>query len=880
MINKKFVWKLIYIYILGYEVDFGHLEALNLINAAKYSEKCTGYIATGIMLNEMNADPELLEMVINSIQTDLRCGNEVYESLALSTIANIGATEFAKTLGPAVQRLAFAEDYKPSYFIQKKACLCLYSFFKKNRDIFNREIWADGFENELLSQKNYGLLLSATGLIYGTVLSVGIEGFSGIVPKLIFVLSRIHDYSTDYLYYRTPSPWLQIKCLKILRLFPAPSDVEALAVINDYLTNLVVNTEVGSNVNKNNADHAILFEGIRLVIHYKDKANSVLRKDILALLGKFISVREANIRYLALETMARLSHNEVLSSYLMKEHMNTIIYSLRDSDLSIRRRALDLVFALCDQDSATNVVNELLVYLNEGDYTIKEELVLKIAILAEKFALNLNWYVDVIVKLITTESAGDYVSDEIRYRVYQILTGFGESEPNFELQKYAALQIFLALQIENVHETMVKLGASVLPEFGHHIADAPGKSFSDQFDALNQHFSTSSASSKAMILTSLMKFSLQEELVREKAVQTFKRYATSWDEDIQQRSIEYVRMLKLIDQDERYKTFVESTFDPLPTYPDHMQSTSVLIKRMSEMKKMKGLAIPGSEKDGEDIVTEVKEEYKSAVSSALSKSKSTGASKAGKSSDLLYGEDSKNKQSKVNDEMDILGLDFGESDSKSSHEHAIAKQNPSDFSSEQTVNLEDEANELSLDGPQDSKWKTLIPGSVTDGTIYEDDDIKVNVKFNISKYLTRVLIEYVSMSASELNDIEAKLKIPDGLKASISATKYPQNDGDNPKTMLMMMPTGNIKEELKMAVKYETGFGDSKKAVFKIPVLINKFIDKVDMDQDRFDHLWKDITENRPSSFEKLDLILRNPASGSGTDQMDVLKKFAKLLAM
>lgn len=98
MINKKFVWKLIYIYILGYEVDFGHLEALNLINASKYSEKCTGYIATGIMLNEMNADPELLEMVVHSIQTDLTCGNEVYESLALSTMANIGAKEFARSL--------------------------------------------------------------------------------------------------------------------------------------------------------------------------------------------------------------------------------------------------------------------------------------------------------------------------------------------------------------------------------------------------------------------------------------------------------------------------------------------------------------------------------------------------------------------------------------------------------------------------------------------------------------------------------------------------------------------------------------------------------------------------------------------------------------
>ena len=162
MIKNKYVWKLIYIFILGYEVDFGHLEALSLINAAKYSEKCTGYIATGIMLNETNTSYELLEVVINSIQTDLKCGNEVYESLALSTVANIAAEEFARSLSKPVQRLAFAVDYRPSYFIQKKACLCLYSLFKKDPDrMFDREAWADAFENELLTQKNYGLLLSA-----------------------------------------------------------------------------------------------------------------------------------------------------------------------------------------------------------------------------------------------------------------------------------------------------------------------------------------------------------------------------------------------------------------------------------------------------------------------------------------------------------------------------------------------------------------------------------------------------------------------------------------------------------------------------------------------------------------------------------------------
>lgn len=80
---------------------------------------------------------------------------------------------------------------------------------------------------------------------------------------------------------------------------------------------MINKTEVTKNVNKNNSDHSILFEAINLVIHYKNSAYEVLRKDIVTLLGKFISVKEPNIRYLALETMSKLQGIQV-SSFLIK----------------------------------------------------------------------------------------------------------------------------------------------------------------------------------------------------------------------------------------------------------------------------------------------------------------------------------------------------------------------------------------------------------------------------------------------------------------------------------------------------------------------------------------------------------------------------------
>ena len=69
--------------------------------------------------------------------------------------------------------------------------------------------------------------------------------------------------------------------------------------------------------------------------------------------------------------------------------------------MSIRRRALDLLYLICNQDNVSVIVAELLGYLeSRNDPLIRDDLVLKIAILAEMFAENLIWYVDVVVKLI------------------------------------------------------------------------------------------------------------------------------------------------------------------------------------------------------------------------------------------------------------------------------------------------------------------------------------------------------------------------------------------------------------------------------------------------------------------------------------------------
>jgi len=54
---------------------------------------------------------------------------------------------------------------------------------------------------------------------------------------------------------------------------------------------------------------------------------------------------------------------------------------------------------MTDGANAKQVVEELLLALPSSDSAIKEEMVVKIAILAEQFAVDFRWYLDTTVQV-------------------------------------------------------------------------------------------------------------------------------------------------------------------------------------------------------------------------------------------------------------------------------------------------------------------------------------------------------------------------------------------------------------------------------------------------------------------------------------------------
>ena len=97
--KKKAVWKLLYMYVLGYNIDFGYNYAADLITSIKFSEKMTGYISMSILFTETTSE---IEVMVNSIKNDLTNTNSLCQTMALTLASNLNNVELLNAISKEV----------------------------------------------------------------------------------------------------------------------------------------------------------------------------------------------------------------------------------------------------------------------------------------------------------------------------------------------------------------------------------------------------------------------------------------------------------------------------------------------------------------------------------------------------------------------------------------------------------------------------------------------------------------------------------------------------------------------------------------------------------------------------------------------------------
>ncbi|XP_062327028.1 AP-2 complex subunit alpha-2 isoform X1 [Osmerus eperlanus] len=576
--KKKYVCKLLFIFLLGHDIDFGHMEAVNLLSSNKYTEKQIGYLFISVLVN---SNSDLISLINNGIKNDLASRNPTFINLALHCIANVGSREMAEAFAADIPRILVAGDSMDS--VKQSAALCLLRLNRTSPDLVPMGEWTARVVH-LLNDQHLGVVTAATSLIT-TLAQKSPDDFKTSVSLAVARLSRIVTSAStdlqDYTYYFVAAPWLSVKLLRLLQCYPPPEDGAIRARLVECLESILNKAQEppkSKKVQHSNAKNAVLFEAISLIIHHDSEPTLLVRA--CNQLGQFLQHRETNLRYLALESMCTLASSE-FSHEAVKTHIETVISALKtERDVSVRQRAVDLLYAMCDRSNSKQIVAEMLSYLETADYSIREEIVLKVAILAEKYAVDYTWYVDTILSLI--RMAGDYVSEEVWYRVIQIVIN------RDDVQGYAAKTVFEALQAPACHENLVKVGGYILGEFGNLIAGDARSSPLVQFNLLHSKFHLCSVPTRALLLSAYIKFinlfpevkgTIQEVLKSDSQLRNA-------DVELQQRAVEYLRLSCIASTD-----ILATVLEEMPPFPERESSILAKLKR----KKGPGVTLPDLE---------------------------------------------------------------------------------------------------------------------------------------------------------------------------------------------------------------------------------------------------------------------------------------------
>lgn len=522
--------------------------------------------------------------------SDLNHSNQYIVGLALCALGNIASIEMSRDLFPEIENLLSTANP----YIRRKAALCAMRICRKVPDL--QEHFLEKAKI-LLSDRNHGVLLCgltlAIDMCEAEEMEEGQEGviemFRPLAGGLVRALKGLttSGYAPEHDVSGITDPFLQVKILRLLRVL-GRGDPATSELINDILAQVATNTDSSKNVG-----NAILYEAVLTILDIE--ADSGLRVLGVNILGKFLTNKDNNIRYVALNTLNKVV---AIEPNAVQRHRNTILECLRDPDISIRRRALDLSFMLINEGNVRVLVRELLAFLEVADSEFKPAMTTQIGIAADRFAPNKRWHVDTILRVL--KLAGAYVKEQILSSFVRLIA----TTP--ELQTYSAQKLYLSLKEDISQEGLTLAGTWVIGEFGDNLLQ--GGQYeeeelvkdvreSDLVDLFTNILNSTYASQTVVeyIITASMKLTVRmNDPTQVERIRLFLNSRTAdLSVEIQQRAVEYTNLFG-------YDQIRRGVLERMPA-PEIREEQRVLgaptKKRPSKGLKTKKPAKPSSEQD-------------------------------------------------------------------------------------------------------------------------------------------------------------------------------------------------------------------------------------------------------------------------------------------
>ncbi|KAK1430733.1 hypothetical protein QVD17_13686 [Tagetes erecta] len=529
---KEYIIRLVYIEMLGHDASFGYIHAVKMTHDDSVLLKRTGYLAVTLFLNE---DHDLIILIVNTIQKDLRSDNYLVVCAALNACCKlINEETIPAVLQQVVELLGHQKEA-----VRKKAVMALHSFHHKSPSSVNHLI--SNFRKKLAD--NDPGVMGATLFPLYDLITIDVNPHKDLVASFVNILKQVAErrLPKTYDYHQTPAPFIQIKLLKILALLGSgdkKSSEQMYTVIGDIMRK----SDTASNIG-----NAILYECICCISSIQPSPK--LLETAADAIANFLKSDSHNLKYMGIDALGRLIR---ISPDIAEQHQLAVIDCLEDPDDTLKRKTFELLYKMTKSSNVEVIVDRMIDYMisiNDNHY--KTETASRCVELAEQFAPSNHWFIQTMNKVF--QHAGDLVNPKVAHNLMRLIAeGFGEDDDTADSQlRLSAVESYLKIVDEpKLPSAFLQVICWVLGEYGTADGKYSASYISGKLCDVAEAHSTDDIV-KGYAVTALMKVYCFERAAGRKTSllpecqSLLEELSASHSSDLQQRAYEFRAILDL-----------------------------------------------------------------------------------------------------------------------------------------------------------------------------------------------------------------------------------------------------------------------------------------------------------------------------------------------
>ncbi|KAJ8510581.1 hypothetical protein OPV22_001015 [Ensete ventricosum] len=445
---KDYIIRLVYAEMLGHDASFGYIHAVKMTHHDALPLKRTGYLAVTLFLSE---DHDLIILIVNTIQKDLRSDNYLVVCAALAAVCKLINEETIPAVLPQVVDLLA----HPKEAVRKKAVMALHRFYQRSPASVSHLV--SNFRKRLCDS-DPGVMGATLCPLFDLISADG-NSYKDLVISFVGILKQVAErrLPKTYDYHQMAAPFIQIKLLKILALLGS-GDKQASGHMYNVLGDIFRKSEQSSNIG-----NAVLYETICCVSSIYP--NAKLLEAAAEATSKFLKSDSHNLKYMGVDALGRLIR---INPDTAEEHQLAVIDCLEDPDDTLKRKTFELLYKMTKSTNVEVIVNRMIEYMiNISDNHYKTEIASRCVELAEQFAPTNEWFIQTMNKVF--EHAGDLVNVRVAHNLMRLIAeGFGEDDEGAESQlRSSAVDSYLRILREpKLPSLFLQVICWVLGEYG------------------------------------------------------------------------------------------------------------------------------------------------------------------------------------------------------------------------------------------------------------------------------------------------------------------------------------------------------------------------------------------------------------------------------